>query len=324
MLLTMDHLLACLSGSLSFRQHCGVITPCRFTRRQMKAFSAHEPFLVRAGAASGIRFSCRTDASALRMGFRPFPGSSRDLYGFDLYVDGLLSGHMEGITSKTEEAEAFFPLPAGEKRVDLYFPVLSGCEILSLRLEDASFAAPVSEQRHLLALGDSITQGYTVRFPSLSYVNRIARALGADVVNQAIGGDTFRSGTLDPDAVHSPDLLLAAYGTNDWSQKEKGQLLADAQAYMDRLAALYPSAAVCVITPIWRGDLDKQAPSGIPFRDWCRRLADLASAHPHFSVIDGFSLVPPVPELFEDLRIHPNEIGFELYARNLLQQLKGG
>ena len=50
----------------------------------------------------------------------------------------------------------------------------------------------------MICFGDSITQGYTSKFSSLSYVNQVARALNAEVVNQGIGGYYFNEATIDP------------------------------------------------------------------------------------------------------------------------------
>ena len=37
--------------------------------------------------------------------------------------------------------------------------------------------------------------------------------------------------------------------------------------------------------------------------------------------VDGLSLVPPIPEFFADTNLHPNDLGFSLYAENLCRQL---
>ena len=39
------------------------------------------------------------------------------------------------------------------------------------------------------------------------------------------------------------------------------------------------------------------------------------------TVIDGLTLVPPMPEFFADEYLHPNDLGFGVYAENLIRAL---
>jgi hypothetical protein len=38
--------------------------------------------------------------------------------------------------------------------------------------------------------------------------------------------------------------------------------------------------------------------------------------------IDGLTLVPPVPALFADKVLHPNDLGFSIYSENLIKALQ--
>ena len=40
-----------------------------------------------------------------------------------------------------------------------------------------------------------------------------------------------------------------------------------------------------------------------------------------FEVISGLELVPPRAELFADTYLHPNDLGFGVYAENLIKKL---
>lgn len=310
-----------LHGVLSVKETARGLIPLRFTQRQMEVYALDEKFSVRSGAASGIVFACETDADAFLLEYRVFRCSSKDFFSFDLLVDGRLSGHYEKTLEESPEGILTFSLPAGEKRVEVLFPSLAGVEIRSMKLEGASFRRPVRYAGKTLHLGDSITQGYTARFPSMDYVHLLAARLGGEIINQGVGGDTFRPETLDEDFPVQPDRIVIAYGTNDWSKKPREKLFGDAQAYLDKVCRIFPGIPAYMLTPIWRADCGKDVPSGVPFAEWRETLAETASAHPQMCVIPGETLFPEIPELFEDGRLHPEERGFREYGSRLADRI---
>lgn len=312
------------------RLFCGVVSweksengliPLRFTNEQMSILAQNERFAVRSKSSAGMRFSCETDAVRLEAELFLFPGSANDLYGFDLYTDGRLYGHKEGRLENGTEVALKFDLPAGHKKIDLYFPTLVGASIKSFALPNATYASPVRCKR-LFCFGDSITQGYTVHFPSLCYTNTIARELGMELTDFAIGGDTFHPELLDPALTGQADLILIAYGTNDWSNKQLPDAVRDAEAFYERISTIADGVPVFSLMPIWRADSGKQVSSNISFDDWRGLLSSIAAKYPAIRVIPGESLFPQVAELFEDGKIHPNEIGSMIYTSRLLETIR--
>jgi len=74
-----------------------------------------------------------------------------------------------------------------------------------------------------------------------------------------------------------------------------------------------------VITPIWRQDQDVVRAYG-HVRCVAECIASVATSL-GIEVIDGLTLVPHVKHLFVD-NVHPNDLGFALYAHNLIKALE--
>lgn len=211
-------------------------------------------------------------------------------------------------------------LPQGRKHVQLYFPCLASVSISRLEWLGGTETLPVVPQKRLLCLGDSITQGYTVHFPSLSYAARLAAALDMALLNQAIAGETFHAAMLDGALGFTPNLITVAYGTNDWSCKPRDMLVRDAEEYLDGVRRLWPRVPLVVIGPLWRGDQD-QFPERFPFADLQPILASAAERH-DARFVRGDELLPAVPELMQDAFLHPNDLGQTLYGERLVAALK--
>lgn len=90
--------------------------------------------------------------------------------------------------------------------MQLFFPCLAETRLRELSLSGESFARKPAYDCRLLCLGDSITQGYTVHFPSLAYANGLALALNAECLNQSIAGETFNPEMVDGSIALQPDL----------------------------------------------------------------------------------------------------------------------
>lgn len=144
-----------------------------------------------------------------------------------------------------------------------------------------------------------------------------------ELIDFAIGGDTFHPKLLDPALTEQADLILIAYGTNDWSKKELPDAIRDAEAFYERITAIAGRAPVFSVMPIWRTDCGKQVPSNLTLDEWRELLSSIAAKHPSIRVIPGESLFPQAAELFQDHKIHPNETGSAIYASRLLEIIRG-
>ena len=295
----------------------------RFLPRQAQAYrnAGNEDFYRKTFATAGVRLAFRTDAELLSFDYRFAYGSSRKFGFFDICVDDAIVAHfgLDEDDGARHHAEA--ALGQGEKDVEIYFPWSRQAFVSNLALDGATFATPLRRPRTMLSFGDSITQGYDAQYPSLAYAEAIARLLGADNTNKAIGGDRFFPALLNEPDTFQPDIVLVAYGTNDWSHCQPDDVHARAKAFYERLAALYPAARILAVTPLWRDDPPSHSPFGEDVRCIDRLISEICAAILNAAVITGYNLVPHLPEFFSDRRLHPNDIGFALYAQNLLREI---
>jgi lysophospholipase L1-like esterase len=268
-----------------------------------------------------------TDAYEISFDFRVFAASSRFFYSVDLYIDGVLCDQLYVMNYlRKKEGSVSFSLPEGTHRVTIYFPNLMRLDLASICLTGASFAEPVPSKMKILFLGDSITQGYDAYHSSLSYVNRLSETLDSEILDQAVGGEIFDEKILDEELPFDPDLVIVAYGTNDWAlQPNKETFLLAAEKFFKKIKEIYPDKKLVYISPIWRGDYQKpfgtQDTNVGAFDESVAALQSLAKENGLF-VVDGISLTPHISDFFADQILHPNDLGFGFYAENLLKALK--
>ena len=146
----------------------------------------------------------------------------------------------------------------------------------------------------------------------MSVANRI---LNYDVINQGIGGYVYDKGSLMKMDGYAPDKIIVALGTNQYGTKT----MKDVEEYYETLIGLYGTEIpILCITPLWRGD----SPEGIPtLISFCEKIKRIAGQYKNVSIVDGFSLVPHLPEYYLD-NLHPNCLGAEIYGRNLVEAIR--
>ena len=82
---------------------------------------------------------------------------------------------------------------------------------------------------------------------------------------------------------------------------------------------VYGNKKVVVLSPIWRAKADG-AVMGEDFEKK-RNMVEAEAAARGFYVINGLKLVPPLEDLYADKYLHPNGLGFGVYAENLIKEL---
>jgi len=311
-----------LFGSLRNEIKDGLFIPHRFAPWQEALFEAtvdsiQKPLKTKSTASVYLDFL--TDATRLELDCRFVRGSTQAPAYIDVYIDGVLKEHVGRETVEEHDARFAFSFGEGEKRVTLFFPNLFGLRIRSLAM-DGSFYQPYPKKMRWLAVGDSITQGYTTEFPSLSYVNILARKLGAEVINQAIGGARYKASDIAEGIPFAPDLITVAYGTNDWAHGEDFEK--NAGEYFTALRRLFPKTPIVAILPIWRGDVATRPEAKMPFPEAAPVLRGVYERFEGVTVVDGAALVPPLPAFYNPDTLHPNELGFMHYADGLYEILR--
>ena len=271
-------------------------------------------------STSGVKLAFYTDSENLKFSVKLTDGSSRLYAYFDVCENGAIIAH--GGSDKENEAEMEVKLLSGESLVEIYFPWSKGVIMTSFELDDGATLTPYARPKTLVAYGDSITHGYDATYPSLSYINRLGNLLDADVHNRGIGGSTFSPELVKRDNIQNPDFVTIAYGTNDWSMCKMEKFEADCRAFFKVIHERYPNAHVIAIAPIWRGDSERETAMARPISDVYKLFCEYTKDYDHFTVVDGWNLIPHLPAFFHDQILHPNDQGFSLYAENLYKAIK--
>ncbi|MBE6607897.1 MAG: SGNH/GDSL hydrolase family protein [Ruminococcaceae bacterium] len=241
---------------------------------------------------------------------------------FEILVNGMQAAKyvMEELHEKGESAR--LAITGGESnRITIIFPSHNAEGILRyVELDDGSLTARHEYDMKLLFIGDSITQGWASQYDSLSFAWRTASFFNAEMLNQGIGGAYYHESTFDK-LDFDPDIVVIAYGTNDVGRYATVEEMQDhARKFLDLIKAEYEGrkAKVVILSPIHRLDL-----TGVwqeKYLACCAAVKNEADAH-KFIFIDGHELVPANKSFFASDGLHPNDLGFGLYAENLIKKL---
>ena len=323
MKLGLQDIRAITHGALTVRETAeGEIEFLRFTDAQIAYYErTNKDFYRKAFASAGVRLDFYTDSKTVAFTYAERYASSRRFYFFDVFVDGVMVKHFGHRDVMEVKGRIEIALDGAEHRVQIYFPNLAQAKLVALELDDATTVIkPVARSKKLLCYGDSITQGYDAEYASQSYANLLADKLDAEMVDQAIGGERFCPGLLEGELKYDPDIITVAYGTNDWSGREKQSTVEAAHAFFAELRRRYPAAKIYAITPIWRADDHRITKIGT-FEQGRQIVRDAAKAS-GIPVIEGDGMIPHLPDVCSDLYLHPNDFGFKFYANALLAAIE--
>ena len=241
--------------------------------------------------------------------------------GVDLYVDGvyvMTAPATDGVVTLAFDNPNHAPA-----NVTVYLPCLMSVAVGNLSTNGSLEQAPT--RGYLLALGDSITQGYVVGTPGSSWPAQVSRALGLDLVNQAIAGHHFDVHTLRGMKLlreNPPAVIVVAYGTNDWAHTDSAEdLVENMSRYLAKLADRFCDTPIYVLSPVWRADIDEPRPHG---RDlaWVGSVLCDECARLDLNYVDGTSLVPADRALYADGRLHPDAAGATHMAAGVIERLQ--
>ena len=177
--------------------------------------------------------------------------------------------------------------------------------------------------RSVIAFGDSITNGSQSEYPSMTYVNQVARMLDAEVYNFGIGGEYFMEEKIIPGTYPSCDFVTVAYGTNDYRIKNEEYFSHNMPAFFRKVAAEFPEKPIFVILPIWREREEANEVFELGTLQSVRdRVTAEAAKYPNMTVIDAKDFVPHYEDFFGDKALHPNAMGMSQYAMHLYAAMK--
>ncbi len=332
--LRFDKIKEIVCGAARIEEENGTLKLYRFTKEQDELYRVtSEAYHLRSLSAAGIKLSFQTDSKNLFLKVAVGKGSSRSYFSIDIFVNGEPLGYLDNFShldlpqnyTKQEVSLGSFAqnflLGEGTKTVCIHLPWSSSISIEELSVDDGAFVEGIKPQKKLLVFGDSITQGYDALRPSNRYAAKLAEQLEAEEFNKAIGGERFFPALATLKDPIEPDYITVAYGTNDWSNLEGEVIRENCKAFYANLRKTYPKALIFALTPIWRKDLDKPRPFG-PFEGLEDAIREAVQDLENVRVIPGLDLVPRDESYYADLRIHPNDQGFEHYFNNLWAALK--
>ncbi len=296
----------------------------RFTKLEEEVYAAHpraNEFLRSTYRPAGIRFALYTDSDFLAFDITSGKSDSIGVAKFDVYENGVMTKNIAVDYNYMNFAKINISLSKGEKLLELYFPYNAYVQLANVELADNATLTPASRKYKMLAYGDSITHGSTAGHPSFSYAPALARMLNADLTNKGIGGEEYYPKLIEEPAKETPDWITVAYGTNDWRHRTTTEFDEYCSEFLKRLTDLYPSTPVFVVTPTWRADSNIVTPYGAPTTEVDARVRTLAVPFKNVTVIHGWNLIPHVTSFYADNRLHPNDLGFNIYAANLYKEI---
>lgn len=286
------------------------------TQKQVDAFGAFWDGLgSNAKATTGIRLDFHTNSK--KLAFKPKSGGR-----FELYVNGIF----KAIFTRAENDDVEFSWDMSNERennrITLFFPAHGVPGVLSyVELDDGASVTPHEFDVKMLFIGDSITQGWDSHYDSLSYANRVSDFFNAYSVVQGVGGAFFHESIFDPEIDYDPNVVIFAFGTNDWVHYGNiEELRTHASRFIEAVAKRFEGKKIFGISPTWRDNVQKPRTSGY-FKDVCDTVKEEISAH-GVTLIEGEYLTPHIPDFYSDKELHPNGLGFGIYAENLCKILK--
>ena len=309
MKLTFDQIKSVTFGALRIYEDERGIRFQKCTEKQVAAWYALSKGLgERSETTTGVRLDFCTDSKTLTV-----DAAGGDKY--ELHINGLPRYRVH----RTEGEAMKFDLGAGEKRVTLILPSHGVGVLRSVELDDGATLAPYAHKRRILFIGDSITQGWNARYDSLSYAWQVTKFLDANSVIQGIGGAFFHESTVAIIGFEA-DTVVVASGTNDYGHyKTLEELTLHADLFFAGIAAQYAGKRLVAVSPIFREDMDKDKAMG-SFAECRAAVTAMAEKH-GFTVADGLTLVPHNMDFMADF-VHPNDLGFGVFASNLVKYLQ--
>ena len=315
-----DLLKSSIFGSINTFEENGAIKLRRFTDKQMKHFDATLNYIDKprkCRASSGMNIDFYTDSTTVKFKLNCYVASSQSLCYIDIYTDGVMNGHFGYDAKENGRVSTEFEVGNGKKRVTIWLPCLFEISIANFEIDDNAYFEPAKKDCSIMFLGDSITQGYTTEFPSLTYTNIVTSRMNAHGINQGIGGALFDESDLDAELLFQPDIIFVAYGTNDWYHSADRDLVTNADAFYKRLCSIYPKTKIYAILPIWRANIAKVSEiATMSFEEMHIILENICNKY-SVGIINGLELTPHCAEFFRSDGTHPNEIGFLQYGENL-------
>lgn len=321
--LTLDIIKKIAKNCVDIQEKDGGIVFSRFSPKQLAVYSDIEAHRIRTYCPSGVCLDFYSDTEFVKINYSVM-AKARTRLSFDFFINDVFvysDGQNEIVDN---EGEIYFNNTSENgkmNRITIFLPHLVEISLLDVEVSNNAIIKSVdtSSFKNYLAVGDSITQGMDSIHPSNTYPVQVAKYFSMNLLNQGVGGYIFNEESLDENLKFEPDLITVAYGTNDWGKfKAFDEFYTSVKGYINKLATIYKTAKIYVITPLWRADFETDRDLG-PFSILKKTISEICEGYPNIKVIDGTTLVPNLTKYFKDEYLHPNDEGFMHYAMNLVK-----
>lgn len=320
----------------------GMVQPQRFYEKQLETLS-REGRGRRAVSTSGVVIDFVTNGDRLAFdckitrhldaGHRIYRSVVERTGALGTAEDGVVDGidivvaGQQSFTTMVRDGriEHEFENPDhADVEVRVYLPTIMSVAVGNL--ETNGSLEPATVRPYLLALGDSITQGFVVGSPSLTWPALVASHFGLDLINQGVAGHVFdRASLRGLSAMRGapPSIITVAYGTNDWARKPTARAIRqDAARYLDKLAWYFPGVPIYVVSPLWRADADDEVPSGTTLHWVGSMLRECCDEHEHMLYVEGYDAIPENDLMLADGRVHPGPVDSRLVAERVTRAIE--
>jgi lysophospholipase L1-like esterase len=332
-ILPLDRAASFLDGAIDVRRREGSIQPIRYPAAEALYYDAFTRYV--ASCPAGVRLRLITSATAIRLATNQrMIATAEDAEprgAYDLYIDGQLARREiavggarmapDGSLMGDERARiAFENLPAGEKRIELWFPQAGTTSISEVELEGDGHAEPWPDNRPtVLFHGSSISHCMEAMGASAGWPAVAAGLANVRHINLGWAGSCLLSGLAariirDQDA----DVIVLKLGINvhgDGMLKER-TFLDSAHAMISIIRERHRTTPVQVISPIFSPPRESEGSNGGPSLQRMRLLLEQVvearrrsgDANTHY--LSGLELFGPadvhdLPDL-----LHPNTAGY--------------
>jgi lysophospholipase L1-like esterase len=177
----------------------------------------------------------------------------------------------------------------------------------------------------MIFAGDSIMAGWAATTAGHTVVNRLGELRPYWWIRNYSYGFASVSGSPERAAMNASNIvplfgnpIVIFLGTNDWSLDIPiATFSRNYSQFVSTFDYLHPQV-ICV-TPVWRSGEEKPNKVGLPLSEYRKAITEICTDDGH-PVIDGLGLIPHDPKNYVD-GLHPNDAGYEYYARNLAEAL---
>lgn len=307
--LTNEELKQIYHGAYSFGEKDGYLSAFQYTQEQMEYLKFNDFYYVRSYRSNAKTLEFTTTATKVAFDYSCENPSET----IELAINKTIC-EVVYIKEENQKGRLEFDLPEGEKDVCIYLTADNTTYIRNFCV-NADFT-PIKKRKKALWLGDSITQGYGAFRSGETYVSVANRILDYEVINQGIGGYYYDENVLMPMEGYTPDIIIAAHGTNQYKNPDRIERV---EKYYKKLTELYPNTPIITVTPFYRGDCGELSEQ---FNVFCKSIRKIAESYKNVTVFEGASFGPHAKDYYMPDWVHPNALACSYYGTNLANAIR--